>query len=906
MTDRHTLPDGTVTPAPSEGWSRLLTSYLIGSVHEGIIVYDCDLRYRLWNPFMERISGRSASEVLGRRPLEVFPWLESVGLIDRLRRALAGEKTDPFEFAVDVPGHSGWVVNTTAPLRDEHGAIVGLIGIVQDLAERKRAETALREHERLLAETQRIAHVGSWAATLPDMRVSWSDETYRIFGFPEHGCEPSAQLFLDLVHPDDRAAMEAWQADCVAGRHPGELECRIVRPDGTVRTVLGRGDLETDPQGRSIRMIGSVQDITDQVQSATALRESERRLDLAVRSSGAGVWDWWVRENRMVWDDRMLELYGYTRESFPGGVEVWERGVHPEDRARATAECNAALSGERPFDTEFRVVRPDGTVIHVKADGLVLRDSGGTALRMIGLNRDVTERVRADVRRREDARLIAESQRAARAGWYSLDIGSGTWQSSPQLDEIFGLPPGFTRDIPGWLQVVHPDDRAMMLDHFQRHVLQESHPFDHQYPVVRLSDGAELWVHGRGALSVDASGTPLSMSGLIQDISVMKAAEAERERLEAHLQHAQKMEAIGTLAGGVAHDFNNILGGVLGGLSLLEMELADRGVASADIENMKALVQRGADLAKQLLGFARRGRYDAKPLDLERVVRETGAMFGRSRPDVTLHYDFAPGLDAVLMDHTQLEQVLLNLFLNAGQAMPAGGPVLVSAGNTALTESEAAALQVEPGPFVRLVVADSGTGMDSATKARIFEPFFTTKPAGHGSGLGLASTYGIVRNHGGAISVESEPGKGAAFTILVPATDERVADTRMPGAVHHEGTGTILVVDDEAPLRAICTRLLERMGYQVLTADGGRAALELLEAHQDRISLVILDLTMPGMSGAETFEAIRRMAPDQKVLLASGFSAEGQAKDLLDRGCNGFIQKPFDLGALTAKLRELL
>ena len=895
------------SPSPlGDHWIRLLTNHLLGSVHEGIIVYDRGLRYRLWNPFMERISGKSAAEVLGRLPLDVFPWLKAVGIMDRLQAALARQAPEPLEFPAEVLGRPCWMVNTTTAMHDEHGEVVGLIGIVHDVTDRKRAEIALREQERLLAETQRIAHVGSWTVALTDGRASWSDESYRIFGLPERSCDVSPELFLRMVHPDDRTAMEGWLVDCEANRHPGELEFRIVRPDGSLRTILGRGNLEVDQEGRPVRMIGSVHDITDRVRSATALRESERRLELAVRSSGAGVWDWHVRENDMVWNDRMLELYGYTRESFPGGVEAWKRGLHPADRERATAESEAALRGGGPYDTQFRVVRPDGSVIHIKADGLVVRDADGAAVRMTGLNRDITEAVRADERKQEDTRLIAECQRAARAGWYSLDIATGIWQSSPQLDEIFGIPPDFARDVAGWVNIVHPDDRETMLDHFQRHVVQERNPFDHKYRIVRFSDGAELWVHGRGALTLDASGAPLSMSGLIQDITEAKAAESERERLEEHLQHAQKMEAIGTLAGGVAHDFNNILGGILGGLSLLELELGDRAGVSADIENMKGLVQRGADLAKQLLGFARRGRYDAKPLDLERVVRDTGAMFGRTRRDVTLHYHFAPGLQAVLMDHTQLEQILLNLFLNAGQAMSSGGRILVTADNVLVADSEAAALQVETGRFVRLVVSDTGTGMDAATKARAFEPFFTTKPAGHGSGLGLASTYGIVRNHGGAITVESDLGKGATFTILVPATERRPADTRVRSAVRHEGSGTILVVDDEAPLRGVCAQLLTRMGYDVLTADGGRAALEVVDANRDRISLVILDLTMPDMSGAETFDAIRRTAPNQKVLLASGFSGEGQAQELLDRGCNGFIQKPFDMSTLSAKLRELL
>jgi CheY-like chemotaxis protein len=366
------------------------------------------------------------------------------------------------------------------------------------------------------------------------------------------------------------------------------------------------------------------------------------------------------------------------------------------------------------------------------------------------------------------------------------------------------------------------------------------------------------------------------------------------------------MEAIGTLAGGVAHDFNNILAGILGGLSLLELDLGDRMQRQADIREMKSLVERGADLAKQLLGFGHRGKYDARPLDLAQVTRQTGTMFSRTRRDVTLQYDFAQDLKAVLMDHTQLEQILLNLFVNAGQAMPRGGRILLRAENVLLSKEQTEIQGAKPGPFVKLVVADTGAGMDAATQERIFEPFFTTKPAGQGSGLGLASVYGIVKNHGGMITVESAPGNGATFTIFLPSTDQPVEARRgsVP-APAPAGQGVILVVDDEEQLLRMGARMLEALGYEAMTACCGEEALEVVRKHKGRLTLVILDMTMPGMSGAATFDALRQIAPDLKVLLASGFSVEGQAQALLSRGANGFLQKPFDVSALAAKLKTL-
>jgi PAS domain S-box-containing protein len=397
-----------------------------------------------------------------------------------------------------------------------------------------------------------------------------------------------------------------------------------------------------------------------------------------------------------------------------------------------------------------------------------------------------------------------------------------------------------------------------------------------------------------------------TLADIAWEIAERRRAQQEREELQIQLAQAQKMEAIGTLAGGIAHDFNNILAGILGGLTLVELEVGDDSESSTGIQDMKALVSRGAALTQQLLGFARLGKYHLKPLDLSLVVAKTSAMYGRTRADITIETDLSPELLAVFMDHSQLEQVLLNLFVNAGQAMPDGGHLLLHAENAKLADENGAMLGVPPGRYVKLLVADTGSGMDAKTMGRIFEPFFTTKAPGHGTGLGLASVYGIIKNHAGFIGVESEMGKGTTFTLLLPATERPVAEEKTPRPVLQRGTGTILVVDDEPQVLKVCARLLQKFGYDVLTAPGGRQALELLGQHKTKISLVLLDMTMPDMSGRQTYEALQKVLPGIKVLLSSGYSIEGQAQALLDSGCNGFIQKPFDAVALSAKVQALL
>jgi PAS domain S-box-containing protein len=435
-------------------------------------------------------------------------------------------------------------------------------------------------------------------------------------------------------------------------------------------------------------------------------------------------------------------------------------------------------------------------------------------------------------------------------------------------------------------------------------------------PVIRevvvpiFREGKIVAILGMGnkaeSYTADDVSTISFLADMAWEIAERRRAEQEREALQLQLAQAQKMEALGTLAGGIAHDFNNILAGILGGLELVELDFPDCSATKTDIQEMKDLVNRGAALTKQLLGFARLGKYDPKPLDLKRVVEKTSAMYGRTRTDITIELDFAPGLLTVLMDHSQLEQVLLNLLVNAGQAMPQGGRLLLHAENAEIADEEGARLGIPPGLYARLLVTDTGSGMDAKTMDRIFEPFFTTKASGQGTGLGLASVYGIIKHHAGFIGVESQIGKGTTFTLLLPATGRQVAEDKTPKVVLQHGTGTILVVDDEEQIVKVCARLLQRFGYEVLTAAGGRQAIEQVRRYGAKISLVLLDMTMPEMSGRQTYEALQKILPGVKVLLSSGCSVEGQAQELLDSGCNGFIHKPFDAAELSAKVRKIL
>ena len=401
------------------------------------------------------------------------------------------------------------------------------------------------------------------------------------------------------------------------------------------------------------------------------------------------------------------------------------------------------------------------------------------------------------------------------------------------------------------------------------------------------------------ATYLDRDGIPVGSVHTLRDIT-------ERKRLEVQLRQATKMEAIGTLAGGIAHDFNNLLMGIQGNVSLMLMHMDSTHRYHDRLKNIEKQVQSGARLTSHLLGYARQGRYEVKSLDLNKFLEETSEAFGRTRKEITVYREFAKDLFAIEADQAQIEQVLLNLFVNAADAMPGGGDLILKTMNTTHHGMKGKLYDPKPGNYVLLTVTDTGIGMDRKTMERIFDPFFTTKEMGRGTGLGLASAYGIVKGHGGYIDVESEKGYGTTFSIHLPASDKRVRKA-VKGAEHFvKGTGTVLLVDDEETVLEVGRELLKAMGYHVLTARDGKEAIEVYRKNQDNIDLVLLDMVMPNIGGGEAYDRLKEINTHIKVLLSSGYSIHGEASEILERGCNGFIQKPYKMEDLSIKIRDIL
>ncbi len=413
-------------------------------------------------------------------------------------------------------------------------------------------------------------------------------------------------------------------------------------------------------------------------------------------------------------------------------------------------------------------------------------------------------------------------------------------------------------------------------------------------------DGSDKVFIMSGAPNLNSQDEVDGVVGVFKDITTQR-------KLESQLMHAQKMEAIGTLAGGIAHDFNNLLMGIQGRASLMALHVDSDHPHFDHLRGLEDMVQSGAGLTRQLLGFARGGKYEVKSVDLNELIRKSSHMFGRTKKEIRTHTSHEQDTLTVEADPGQIEQVLLNLYVNAWQAMEEGGGDLsIKTENIVLHDEDVRPFGLEPGKYARISVTDTGIGMDEATQKRIFEPFFTTKKMGRGTGLGLASAYGIIKNHGGIINVNSEKGGGTTFDIYLPASERKVMKEKQSSTQISRGIETILLVDDENMILEVGEEILEEMGYRVLCARGGKEAVETYQERNDGIDMVILDMIMPDMGGGETYDRMKQINPQVKVLLSSGYSIDGEASHILERGCDGFIQKPFAMQQLSSCIRKVL
>ncbi len=595
---------------------------------------------------------------------------------------------------------------------------------------------------------------------------------------------------------------------------------------------------------------------------------------------------------KIVWANHVVrDLFKINRNS------ICYKSLQNSDEVCSDCPVTDILSGKvEKAEMEKLVVDANGNKSWHQIVATPLRDRSGKIVGVLEVGVDITRRKRVEealIKSEERIRRIIE---AVPEPIILCDSNGKVQYVNPAFTRVFGweIEDLQREEVP----FIADGEREKAREKFEE-LISSSRPI--RFETKRLTkDGRELEVILSAAIiDLGAYDTNSIVISLV-DIT-------ERKRWEATFHADQRMKAIGNLAGGIAHDFNNLLMGIQGNISLMLAETDPGHPYYEALKDMDEYVKQGSNLTKQLLGFARGGKYQIKPTDLNDVVEKQSMLFQRAKKEINVHTEFATPLWTVEVDRNQIEQVLMNVYVNAWQAMPDGrGELFVKTENVELDENTVRPYGIRPGKYVKISVRDTGVGMDEATRQRIFEPFFTTKEKGKGVGLGLASAYGIVRNHGGIIDVWSKPGKGTTLTIYLPASDKRAVYKKGAQGKMVRGKGTILLVDDEEMILKVGERMLSKLGYTVVTAKGGKEAIKVFQRDGRGIDMVILDMIMPEVNGEEVFRYIRQVRPDVKVLLSSGYSVDGEAREIMEQGCNGFIQKPFDLEELSSVVKSVI
>jgi two-component system, cell cycle sensor histidine kinase and response regulator CckA len=558
---------------------------------------------------------------------------------------------------------------------------------------------------------------------------------------------------------------------------------------------------------------------------------------------------------------------------------------------------------------EIGMRHKNGSVVWVEVAATLMKNHETGKLEILGVTRDIGKRKEVEKALKENEYFLTKSQEVGDAGSYYFTVGIGMWICSKKLDEIFGIDESYKKNVEGWMNLIHPDHAQEMLQYLNQYVIAEHHRFDKEYRIVRINDKQERWVHGLGELEFDAHGNTIRMIGTIQDITKRKRIEEEKNKLQDMLLQSQKMEAIGRLAGGVAHDFNNMIGVILGYATLLEkgMNVADPSLKK--IKSIIAAAERCANLTKQLLAFARKQIITPVPLSLNEELNSLKQMLGRLiGEDITLLVFPAQDLWTIKIDPMQIAQILTNLCSNARDAIANVGVISLSTANLVLESSIAIRKdEIPPGEYVMLAFSDTGHGMERSILELVFEPFFTTKPKGEGIGLGLSTVFGIVKQNQGFIDIYSESGQGTTVKIYFPRCyGELERKEEKSEDIPLTGSETVLIVEDEVDLLNFACSSLEMLNYHVLKAQTPSEAITHCELHGKKIDLLITDIVMPGMNGKELQERIKALRPDVKTLFMSGYTADIVAhRGILEEGMH-FLQKPFTPLGLAKKVREVL
>jgi PAS domain S-box-containing protein len=754
------------------------------------------------------------------------------------------------------------------------GEIIGYRGVGRDVTERKQVEKALWESEERYRNLFEHSRDALFITTREGIHIDVNQSYVDLFGYTR---EELLNLKAEKIYanPQDRSR---FQREMELKGSVRDFDVRFCKKDGTEMDCLLTATIRKAKDGSIAGYQGIIRDITDQ----KALLERWRRYDFIVNTSK----QFMTLINKEYQYEAVNEAYcaaqHKTREEILGhtAAEVW--GEESFD-AVVKDDLDSCFSGKEIHHQQwFRFGDKESRCYNVSYYPYYGDSTGVThavVTHAVVITHDITEAKHAEEALRESEekyRLLIEN--ASDAIFIIQD--EVVKFPNPRTEEMLGYSAEELLKTP-FAHFIHPVDRDMVRSRHENRLRNQAPPGTCSFRIVNRN-GEVLWVQLNDV--VITWGGQLAALNLLRDITPQK-------KLEAQLQQAQKMEALGTLAGGIAHNFNNLLMGIMGNTSLMLYETNHGSPNYERLQNIERLVDSGSKLTRQLLGYARGGRYEVRPLSLNQVIRETSDTFATAKKEIRVHQELAENLWGIKADQGQIEQALLNLYVNAADAMPSGGDLFVRTTNVAHSEIKGRDFKPRSGNYVMAQIADTGVGMDKQTSDRIFDPFFTTKGLSKGTGLGLSSVYGTVKAHGGYIDVNSQRGKGTAFTIYLPASEIEPQKEIKTSEEALRGAETILLVDDEDMIITVGSEMLEIMGYQTVLAKGGKEAIEVYDAGGEDIDMVILDMIMPDMGAKETYAALKRINPDVKVLLSSGYSIDGQASEILEQGCDACVRQ---------------
>jgi len=885
---------------------RHLKETLHDSLKDTLFVFDpADGKAIHWNEAFRKVSGYSDAEIRSLKAPEDYLHEEDLPKAEKaIQAALNGESmavTVNF-LSKDGKPHPAEYIGTA--VFDDEGVPRCIIAIGRDISRQIEREKILKEsRRRFQLLTENIPSI-VWVSSATGKISYVSPNVTRLLGItPEEFVKAGDELWLSRIHPDDRARAQREIRLLYDESIPFEIEYRIQRKDGEWVWLHDRANIVVETGGDRLAY-GVCSDITERIKVEKALRDSQEYLEKLTNSMGDAVLSVKMPERIIEWaNDSFFRQTGYEPEEcigekteflYPGRNAFLEGGI----RSR-----KALNSGDEVWQGEQLIKRKNGEIFPIEYTITGIRNEKGEFASITAIARDITERKQTQEALQRSEESLKMAQQAGHIGSFDWDLQNNKLTWSDETFRQFGLEPGQIEPSNEVFEsFIHPDDREGVVSLLNR-VLNEGESSLVEARMFR-ADETEWIMRAQGIVYRNADGQATRFIGIVQDIT-------KQREMEEQLRQSEKMRAIGQLAGGVAHDFNNQLSVIMGFADMLKARLKDEDLISF-ADDIVAACKRSRSLTSQMLAFARKGKIENEIIDIHEVIGEVVRWLEHSidkRINIIQRLEANPS--TTKGDKIQVQNALLNIAINARDAMPKGGDLIFRTTIVDLDENMCADLimNASPGRYLLASVSDQGVGMDKETERHAFEPFFTTKKIDEGTGMGLAAVIGTAESHGGMVDLESEVGRGTTLKVYLPLVEEAASPRKAVGGQTKPAPDTkthILLVDDEELVRKVCDQMLSHLGYKVTTARNGTEAIEYYRKAWDRIDLVIMDMVMPDLSGRDTYLAMREINPKMRSILSSGYSIDNPAQEALNEGVVSFIQKPFNMNEISEKVAEAL